>query len=138
MNAKTAYAMTEQVDLTYEEAVQAVTAALGNEGFGVLHTVDVRDIMRQKLEEEFPPYLILGVCNPALAYMLLRNDIEAGLLLPCKVVVRVDPDTDQTIVSVLDPMAMTDVIGSQGIETVSRLVREKMERVLEEVKGGAK
>jgi uncharacterized protein (DUF302 family) len=130
--------MTERVDLPYEEAVASVTEALANEGFGVLHTIDVRGLMREKLEEEFPPYAIFEVCNPALAYMVLRSDADAGLLLPCKVVVRCDPDTEQTIVSILDPMVMVDVTGARGVDTVSRLVREKMERVLAVVKGGAK
>lgn len=138
MTTKTAYAMTERVDLTYEEAVASVTEALASEGFGVLHTIDVRGLMREKLEEEYPPYAILEVCNPALAYMVLRSDADAGLLLPCKVVVRRDPATDETIVSILDPLVMAEVTGAGGVETVSRLVRGKMERVLAVVKGGAK
>lgn len=135
MTNKIAYGMTERVGLPHEQAVGVVTEALKHEGFGVLTTIDVRKTMWEKLGEEFPDHVILGACNPALAYMALRDDIDIGLMLPCNVVVRTDPDDECTVISILDPMTMADLSHSEGIEKVARLAREKLERVLEEVKG---
>ena len=91
--------------------------------------------MWEKLGEEFPEYVILGACNPALAYMALRDDMNLGLMLPCNVVVRTDPEDECTVVSILDPMVMADLSRTEGLENVWRLVRDKLEHVLAEVKG---
>jgi uncharacterized protein (DUF302 family) len=138
MTSKIAYGMCERVDLPHARAVGAVTEALKHEGFGVLTTIDVRKTLWEKLGEEFPDYVILGACNPTLAYMALRDDIDIGLLLPCNVVVRTDPEDGHTVVSILDPMTMAELSRSNGLDTVARLAREKLERVLAEVKGAAK
>jgi len=137
MTSKIAYGMTERVNLPHERAVEVVTEALQHEGFGLLTTIDVRKTMWEKLGEEFPDYVILGACNPALAYMALRDDINLGLMLPCNVVVRIDPEDERTVVSILDPMVMADLSRTEGLENVARLAREKLERVLAEVKGVA-
>ncbi|HVP04221.1 MAG TPA: DUF302 domain-containing protein [Dehalococcoidia bacterium] len=137
MKVTVAYGMTERVDLSHERAVAVVTEALRNEGFGVLTTIDVRKTMWEKLGEEMPDYVILGACNPTLAYMALRDEIDVGLLLPCNVVVRTDPEDEKTVVSIQNPMIMSELTGSHQIEKVAGLAREKLERVLAEVKGVA-
>lgn len=137
MTSKTAYGMTERIDLPYERALEVVTEALKREGFGVLTSIDVRKTMWEKLEAEFPDYVILGACNPALAYAALKDDIEIGLLLPCNAVVRTDPEDERTVVSILNPLIMADLSPSEALSEVARLAREKLERVLAEVKGVA-
>ena len=116
-------------------AVEIVTEALKHEGFGVLTTIDVRKTMWDKLGEEFPDHVILGVCNPALAYMTLRDDVDLSLLLPCNVVVRTDPEDEKTVVAVVDPQIIADLSPSENIQHVAQLAREKLARVLTEVKG---
>jgi uncharacterized protein (DUF302 family) len=70
------------LDQSYEEALEAVAAALKSEGFGILTKIDVRATLKEKLGKDFRPYAILGACNPPLAHRALAHDAQAGLMLP--------------------------------------------------------
>jgi uncharacterized protein (DUF302 family) len=128
-----AYGMTAKVKMPYAQAVEAVTAALRDEGFGVLTTIDVKKTLKEKVGADFDEYVILGACNPSLAYTALKDDIELGLLLPCNVVVR--REGEGSVVSILDPGVMARLSDAPGLAEVARIAREKLERVLRQVKG---
>ena len=98
------YGFTITTPLSYTAAIEAVTAALKTEGFGVLTTIDVQATLKQKLGAEMPCYTILGACNPPLAHRALSAEPEIGLLLPCNVIVYMAV-TGQTTVSAIDPEA---------------------------------
>ncbi len=108
-NQTTTYGIGTSLDMPFAEAVEEVTAALKVEGFGILTTIDVRQTMRDKLDIEFEPYVILGACNPQLAHRGLQAEHELGLLLPCNVIVH--EHEGKTAVSVVDPVQMLDVVG---------------------------
>ncbi len=108
-NQTTTYGIGTSLDLPFTEAVEEVIAALKAEGFGVLTTIDVRQTLRDKLDIEFEPYVILGACNPQLAHRGLQAEHELGLLLPCNVIVH--EHEGKTAVSVVDPVQMLDVVG---------------------------
>ncbi|HEU5344525.1 MAG TPA: DUF302 domain-containing protein [Ktedonobacterales bacterium] len=117
----------------FDDAIARVTEALKVEGFGVLTTIDVRATMKAKLDAEFPPYVILGACNPPLAHRALTTDPDVGLLLPCNVVVRALPTREgqpQTRVEVVDPESMLAVASSPDLEAVAREARARLERVV--------
>jgi len=110
------YGTTVTVDRPFDEAVAAVRVALTDQGFGVLTEIDVQATMKAKLDADLPPYLILGACNPPLAYRALQAEASVGLLLPCNVVVR---QTDQgTVVEAIDPMTMVSVSGNPALQPV--------------------
>jgi uncharacterized protein (DUF302 family) len=71
----------------YEEAVSRVKEELQSEGFGVLSEIDVQEKLKEKLGADFRKYVILGACNPQLAYQALQEELDIGLMLPCNVVV---------------------------------------------------
>src|SRR3990172_11240576 len=127
------YGLSIELKLPLEAAIAATKEALKEEGFGVLTEIDVRKTLREKIGADFQPYVILGACNPALAFAALQDDIEAGLLLPCNVTVR--QEDGGTVVSILDPLVMARLSGASGLGEVSRIAREKLERVIDRLSG---
>jgi len=125
------YGFSKTVALTYEQAVEKVTAELKKEEFGVLTTIDVKDTLKKKLDVDVEKYIILGACNPQFAYRALQAEEQIGLLLPCNVVVY--EKHGKTIVGVFDPMIMTSVIENEKIQPIAQEVRQKLERVLASV-----
>lgn len=125
------------LDKPYEEALEAVAAALKTEGFGVLTKIDVKVTLKQKLGEDFRPYVILGACNPPLAHRALAHEAEAGLMLPCNITVEADAEGG-SIVRIADPAVMLQV-GGMGQDPVLREVaseaRARLERVAKSLEG---
>lgn len=120
-----------RVSLPYAEAVDKTVAALKSEGFGVLTTIDVKQTIKEKLGEDYRPYIILGACNPPLAHRALTAEPEVGLLLPCNVIVY--EEGDGCVVSAMDPMSAMKLVPNPELEAVAKEVRAKMERVLQQV-----
>lgn len=108
-----AYGFGTTIAAPLDEAIDLVKAALKEQGFGVLTTIDVRQTMQEKLGEEFEPYVILGACNPQLAWRALLAEHEIGLLLPCNVIVHQHCDVSR--VSVMDPMVMSSVAPANDV-----------------------
>ncbi len=108
VRAATRYGFSARLQLPLDQAIERAKDALKAEGFGILTTIDVRATMKEKLDADFEPYVILGACNPHLAYRALQAEHEIGLLLPCNVIVH--EENGGSIVSILDPAMMVDVV----------------------------
>jgi uncharacterized protein (DUF302 family) len=124
------YGFGRSVDMSYEEAVDRVTAALKGEGFGVLTEIDVQATLKAKLGVDFRRYVILGACNPPLAHRALEAEQELGLLLPCNVIVY-EQDDGRTVVSALNPMVALGVVDNPALENVAAEVTQKLQRVID-------
>src|SRR5215471_624908 len=98
------YGFSKTVNLPYSEAVEKTRDALMKEGFGVLCEIDIKEKLKEKLHVDFRNYMILGACNPPLAYETLQEDLNIGLLLPCNVVIY--EDAGRTVVSAIDAAKM--------------------------------
>jgi uncharacterized protein (DUF302 family) len=127
------YAYLVTLDLPYEHAVQRVTAALKEEGFGVLTEIDVKATLKQKLDVDFRKYVILGACNPQLAYKALSTERTVGLLLPCNVIVY--EEDGGSVVGILSPIAMMDVTDNPDLDPVAREAQERLKRVAAALQG---
>ena len=127
MNTQTRYTFGTVVDRPISETRQLVADALRAEGFGVLTEIDVQATLREKLDIERDPYLILGACNPQLAHRALEADPSVGALLPCNVVLR--PDGAGTRVEFMDPEAALGLVGSGPVASVAAEARERLLRV---------
>ena len=130
-----AYGFGVTTRLPYDVARARTTAALKDEGFGVLTEIDVAATLKQKIDVDFEPYIILGACNPRLAHQALQAEHEIGLLLPCNVIVHSD-GPHETRVSVMDPAAAMGIVGNDAVAQVAAEARARLERVLAAVAAG--
>ena len=127
----TTYGFSKTLNLAYAEVVEKTKAALKEEGFGVLCEIDIKEKLREKLGVDFRNYVILGACNPPLAYETLQREINIGLLLPCNVVVY---DAEgQTVVSAVDAAKMLSVVGNPTLQSTAAVINEKLRRVIDRI-----
>jgi uncharacterized protein (DUF302 family) len=132
MSVNTTYTLSGTTTLSFADAVALVRGTLQDEGFGVLTEIDVQATLKAKLDADVAPYLILGACNPPYAHRALGLEPELGALLPCNVVVYVEPE-GTTRVSGVDPVAMLGLVGRDDLDPIAAEIRAKIERALQRV-----
>lgn len=118
---------TVTVSIPFDEAVAATRAALADEGFGVLTEIDMQATMKAKLDEEYPPLLILGACNPTFAHKAMAIAPEVATLVPCNVVLRETADGVQ--VQTVDPQMLVDVTAAPELAPLAEDLRARLDRV---------
>lgn len=123
------YYIATSLDGSFEATIARVEAALKEEGFGILTRIDVRETMKEKLDKDFRPYVILGACNPTLAYEALQLEDKVGTMLPCNVVVQ-QPSQGKIEVAAIDPVASMQAIDNPQLKEAAKAVREKLSRVI--------
>ncbi|MEE8354734.1 MAG: DUF302 domain-containing protein [Candidatus Bathyarchaeia archaeon] len=126
------YGYSRIVNLSYEEALVKVTAALKERGFGVLTEIDVKATLKEKLGVESRPYKILGACNPSFAHKALQAEEGIGLLLPCNVIVYIN-GAGETVVSAIDPIVAMRVVDNPALAEVAEPVRERLVSAIDAV-----
>lgn len=125
------FGFSKTIDLAYEQAVEKARGALKDEGFGVLCEIDLKEKLKEKLGVDFRKYVILGACNPPLAYKTLQEEINIGLLLPCNVIVYEADEAGKSVVAAIDAREMLSVVGKNAtLESVATEVNEKLTRVV--------
>ncbi|KPK14939.1 MAG: hypothetical protein AMJ62_11230 [Myxococcales bacterium SG8_38] len=126
------YAFSKKLEgVSVEQALERVTAALKENGFGVLTKIDVKETLKNKLDVEFRPYVILGACNPKLAHKALQGEPHIGLLLPCNVVVQ--ESDGGSLVSFADPKAMFELVEDAPIEGVAEEARRLLQKARDQL-----
>ncbi len=121
-----------RLPMSRDDAIEAVTDALKNEGFGVLTRIDIDEAFRDKIGEDFRPYTILGACNPQLAHIALTSAPEIGLMLPCNVTV--EADINGSLVRIINPETMMQTEGlddSEAVRFVAGDATSRLRRVVE-------
>ncbi len=124
------YYFTKTVEMPFDQAVEHVTEALKQEGFGVLTEIDVRATLKKKLDVDFRPYRILGACNPHFAYQALQAEDKIGTMLPCNVIVQEAGD-GRTEVAAVDPIASMQAVENEQLGAIAGEVRERLRKVVD-------
>ncbi len=124
------YYFTKTIEMPLDQAVEHVTEALKQEGFGVLTEIDIRAALKKKLDVDFRPYRILGACNPQFAYQALQAEDKIGTMLPCNVIVQ-DAGNGRTEVAAVDPIASMQAVENEQLGDIAGEVRERLRRVVD-------
>lgn len=112
----------------FDETIERITGLLQTEGFGILTTIDLQAKFKEKLDRDSDRYVILGACNPALAWDAVGAVPELGVLLPCNVIVR---EQGAVHVDVMDPNAALSLVEDETVAAVAAEARTRLERVLD-------
>ena len=121
----TSYTITTTLTRPYEETVQAVREALGEQGFGILTEIDLKDALKQKLDVDIEPQIILGACRPPLAHEAIQAEPSIAAVLPCNVVVR-SVGEGSTVVEAFDPDAMMGLADNEALHKVATDAKQRI------------
>ncbi len=127
------YYISTKLPVPFDDAIARTEAALKTEGFGVISRIDIQQTLKSKINVDFRPYTILGACNPSLAHEALQLEDKVGLMLPCNVIVQ-QRDAGEVEVAAIDPVASMQAISNPELVKAAQLVREKLARVIEQLR----
>lgn len=124
------YYFSKKLRMPFNSAIEHVTQALANKGFGILTNIDVRATMKKKLDVDFRSYTILGACNPQFAHKALQIEDKVGTMLPCNVVVQ-DIGGGEVEVSAVDPVASMSAIENTKLAAIASEVRSLLKLTID-------
>jgi uncharacterized protein (DUF302 family) len=113
----------------FEEAIEKVTEALKQEGFGILTEIDVKETLKKKLDVDFRPYRILGACNPPFAHKALKAENKIGTMLPCNVVVQ-ETENGEIEVTAVDPVASMSAVNNPELAGIAGEIQRKLKSAI--------
>ncbi len=125
------YNYKKPIRLGYADAVAKVKEELKKEGFGVLTEIDIKQTLKTKLNIDFEDYIILGACNPPLAYQALTAERDIGVLLPCNIIVYVQGG--KTFISAVLPTVQLGKVGNPKLLPIAEQVESKLKKVVDAV-----
>ncbi|WP_378182818.1 DUF302 domain-containing protein [Aquimarina sp. SS2-1] len=124
------YYLNTSIDkISFEEAIAKVIHELKNEGFGILTKIDMKAILKEKLDADFYNYTILGACNPSFAYEALQTEDKIGTMLPCNVIVQ-EKEKGTIEISAVDPKASMISVENKNLARIAEEIRGKLKRAI--------
>jgi uncharacterized protein (DUF302 family) len=126
-----AYYFSRKIAAGFDEALDRVTRALQEQGFGILTEIDVGATLKKKLDVDFRPYRILGACNPPFAYKALQAEDKIGTMLPCNVIVQATDDGEVEIAAI-DPAASMAAVDNPALEEIAAAIGKKLSTAVRE------
>ena len=116
-------------NITFQEAIEKVTAELQKEGFGVLTEIDIKATLKKKLDVDFYNYRILGACNAPFAYKALQTEDKIGTMLPCNVIVQ-EKEPGIIEVSAINPIVSMQAVVNESLAPIAVEIGDKLKKVL--------
>lgn len=126
------YFINRTTEYHFDEAVDKISMALKDVGFGILTEIDMKTTLKNKLDVDRRPYKILGACNPQFANKALSLEEKIGILLPCNVII-VEKEDGKVDVSIMDPAVAMSVVENTKLESLASVVKEKLELALSNI-----
>lgn len=123
------YYFTTILKSAFDEAVEKVTLALKEEGFGLVSEIDMQAKLKEKLGVTFKKYMILGACNPGFAYKALQAEEKIGTMLPCNIIV-IDREDGTTEVAAVNPAASMMAIQNPHLGDLAQSVTDILKKVI--------
>lgn len=117
---------------SFDDAVGRTKSALSKHGFGVLTEIDVKATMKKKIDADIDDYLILGACNPRMAFEAMKLEPKVGAMLPCNVILR-GVDGGNVMVSAIDPVASMQAIDNEMLTSLAGRVRSMLAQAMAEI-----
>src|SRR5512135_1974265 len=117
---------------SFDHAIERATKALAAEGFGILTRIDMHSKIKEKTGKDIVPTVILGACNPMLAYEAYTANSDVASLLPCNAVVR-EIAPGNISVELAAPSAMMRMLGDARLTELAREADTRIARALANV-----
>jgi len=124
------YAITKTFTEDYDQLKSRTIEALKTIGFGVLSTIEVDKVLKDRIGADFKRYTILGACNPHFAFEALQLEEHLGVLLPCNVVI-IDKGNGQTELAAMEPAVMIANIGNEKLTQIAQEISAKLETLID-------
>lgn len=112
------------------KAEEIVTERLKEKGFGILTKIDFACKMKEKLNKDVRPTVILGACNPAIAYEAYTQDKNMLLLVPCNVTLEQISDSEVKV-TMIKPTAMLKTLEKPNLIEMAKQVDDILDKVIQ-------
>lgn len=120
----------KQLPGTVDGTIAQVTDLLKAEGFGILTRIDFHLKMKEKLGKDVPATVILGACNPNMAFEAYSANTDVTSLMPCNVVVR-DIGGGRVSVEIARPSALLQPLADKALDAMTGRADAQLAAVLE-------
>lgn len=128
----TAINFKREISATLDQAIDRATKALAAEGFGILTRIDMHSKIKDKTGKDIIPTVILGACNPMLAYEAYTANSDVASLLPCNAVVR-EIAPGKVSLEFAKPTGMMKIMNDDKLIALAAEADTKIERALQSV-----
>ncbi len=122
----------KEINSNLDQAVEKVTQLLKEQGFGVLTRIDLHSKIKEKIGKDVIPTVILGACNPSLAYEAYQRNSDIASLLPCNAVLR-EISNGRISVELVKPTAMMEMLGDQDLVQLACDADSKLKMALDQL-----
>jgi uncharacterized protein (DUF302 family) len=126
------YALSIDLVQPFDEVVPQVKQALADYGFGIITEIDMQKTLKNKIDVEIEPHLILGACNPQFAHRALQIEPSIGLLLPCNVVIRHTGEV--TVVEAINPETLVALTENPGMAALAHELTAALNAALDQLR----